>query len=216
MANGSRRAGVMRLCWLLSMIVLGGGCTAMRSLLYQTAPQKEDVAPEYAGLPGRKAAVYVWARPESLWDYPQMRLDMAAHLSAYLKENVKNLEVIPAPQVESYMKTLSNMSPDPADIGRHFHADMVVHLSVYKFSIRDPGMSQFYRGRISASVAVLDMTARDGTVQRVPLQDVNVVVPEEGPLGYYNVTADQVRDATYREFTQATGRKFHPWQKDLK
>ena len=195
-----------------------GGCNAiqaMRSLIYQTAPQTEPVDAEYAGLDDHKVLVYVWANPETLWDYPHLRLDLTAHLSSYLKENVKKADVIPAPQVEAHIKSLSTMHPEPADIARHFHADEVIHVSVYKFSMRDPGMSQFYRGRLSASVVVNDLTAKDGTVKRVPLQDVVVVVPEAG-LGLHDTTADQVRDMTYREFTQATGRKFHKWERELK
>ena len=188
----------------------------MRSLMYQTSPTSEKIDAEYAELGGKKSLVYIWAKPEVMWDYPQMRLDLAAHLSAYLKENVKTADVIPAPQVESYIKTLSAMAPDAGEIGRHFHADTVIHISVYKFSMRDPGMSQFYRGRISASVVVLDLSAKDGTVKRVPLPDVVTTVPEDGLLGYHDRTAEQVRDSTYKEFTQATGRKFHEWEKELK
>ena len=203
---------------LTAAAVMSSGCNAMqamRSLIYQTAPQKDKVDAEYAGLDGHKVLVYVWAKPETLWDYPQMRLDLAAHLSAYLKENVKKADIIPAPQVEAYIKGLSTMSPEPADIGRNFHADRVIHLSIYKFSTRDPGMSQFFRGRISASVVVQDLSAKDGTVKRVPLQDVVVAVPEEG-LGLHGISADQVRDMTYREFTQVAGRKFHDWEKERK
>lgn len=211
-----------RWCWISlagAMAMLSAvGCDVVqfaRSVQYQTAPTSEKVEPEYATLEKNKAVVYVWAKPEALWDYPQMRLDIAAHLSAYLDENVPELEIVPAPQVEKYIKSLSTMAPDPADVGRHFRADKVVHVSVYKFSLRDPGMSQFYRGRISASVVVLDLSSDDGTVKRVPLEDVVTVVPEEGLLGLHNTTAEQVRDMSYREFTTATGRKFHEWEREI-
>jgi hypothetical protein len=196
-----------------------GGCNAveaMRSLIYHTSPQTEKIDAEYTGLNGHKVVVYVWAKPETLWDYPQMRLDLSAHLSAYMKEHMKKADIVPAPRVEAYIKSLSTMNPEPADIAKHFNADHLVHLSIYKFSMRDPGLSQFYRGRISASVIVQDLTAKDGTVKRGPLQDVVVTIPEEGLVGYHNMTADQVRDMTYREFTQVTGRKFHEWEKELK
>jgi hypothetical protein len=198
------------------LIAVASGCNMMKALSFHSAPQTEEIDAEYADLAGKKVVVYVWTRPETLWDYPQLRLDLAAHVSAYLKENVPEVEVIPAPRVEAHLKSLSTMNPDAGELARHFHANSVIHLSIYKFSMRDPGLSQFYRGRISASVVVLDLTAQDGTVKRVPLPDVTVVIPEEGPLGYYNVSADQVRDMTYREFTQATGRKFHNWEKEAK
>ncbi len=200
----------------LLLITAASGCDAMRVLALQTAPQTEKIDAEYADLPGKKVLVYVWTKPETLWDYPQLRLDLSAHLAAYLKENVDKVEVTPAPQIEAHLKSLSTMNPEPAELAKEFHANSVIHVSIYKFSMRDPGLSQFYRGRISASVVVLDLTAKDGTVKRVPLPDVSVVIPEDGPLGYYNVSADQVRDMTYREFTQATGRKFHNYEKEAK
>jgi len=200
---------------VLLLLALAAGCNMMKALAYHTAPQTERMDAEYATLAGQKVVVYVWTRPETLWDYPQLRLDLAAHASAYLKQNVPKVEVIPAAQVEAHLKSLSTMNPDPAEIARHFNANHVIHLSVYKFSMRDPGLSQFYRGRISASVVVLDLTAKDGTVRRVPLEDVTTVIPEEGPLGYHNVSADQIRDMTYREFTQTTGRKFHSWEREV-
>jgi hypothetical protein len=198
------------------VIAAGSGCNALRVLAFETAPDKEKIDAEYADMAGKKVLVYVWTKPETLWDYPQLRLDLSAHLAAYLKENVEKVEVIPAPQVEAHLKSLSTMNPDPGALAKQFHANTVIHVSIYKFSMRDPGLSQFYRGRISASVVVLDYTAKDGTVKRVPLPDVSVVIPEEGPLGYYNVSADQVRDMTYREFTQVTGRKFHDYEQEAK
>lgn len=186
-----------------------------RSLMIATAPESEKVDAEYTDLTGHKVLCYVWVKPETLWDYPQIRLDLAAHLTSYFKQNVKKIEVVEAPLVESYLKSLSSMNPDPTEIGRHFRVDRVVHLSVYKFSMRDPGMSQFYRGRISASVVVYDLSRKDEPAKTTTLTDVAVAVPEEGPLGYYNVTADQMRDLTYRAFTEAVGRKFHEWEKEL-
>lgn len=217
MSSMSRTAATFcRLVFGLLLIAAASGCNVMRSIAVQTAPQTEKIDAEYAELSGKKVLVYVWAKPETLWDYPQLRLDLAAHLSAYLKENVAGVEVIPAKQVEAHLKSLPTMNPDPAELARQFHANSVVHVSIYKFTMRDPGLSQFYRGRISASIIVLDLAAADDTVKRLPLPDVSVVIPEEGPLGYYNVSADQVRDMTYREFTQTTGRKFHNWEKEAK
>lgn len=214
MSKTRRRAGMVLVVGML--LATSSGCNVMRSLAVQTAPQKEKIDAEYAELASKKVVIYVWTKPETLWDYPQMRLDLSSHLAAYLKEHVPEAEVIPIQQVEAHLKSLSTMNPDPSDLAKHFHANAVIHVSIYKFSMRDPGLSQFYRGRISASVVVLDLTAEDGTVKRVPLSDVSVVIPEEGPLGYFNVSAEQVRDMTYREFTQTSGRKFHAWEKEVK
>src|SRR4029077_18294273 len=101
----------------------------------------------------------VWAPPEILWDYPKVRLDLAAYVGAYLDKNVKNITVTDPLHVEQYLEQGgSSGEADPVEVGKHFHADMFVHLSVYQFSMRDPGMAHFYRGRIASSVVVYDLT----------------------------------------------------------
>lgn len=215
MFNDCRRASCGLAAAIAMVAFLSSGCETIKGLAYFTAPQTEKMDAEYADLVGKKVLIYVWAKPETLWDYPQLRLDLTSHLAAYLKEHVAEVEIVPAAQVEAHLKSLSTMTPDPGDLGRHFHANKVIHVSVYKMSMRDPGLSQFYRGRLSASIVLLDLAAEDGTVKRVPLQDVAVVIPEDGMLGYHNVSAEQVRDTTYRQFTQVTGRKFHNWEKEL-
>lgn len=199
----------------LLLIAAVGGCTLARSLLFQTAPEKESVKAEFKDLARKKVLIHVWSQPEVLWEYPQIRLDVSAALAAYLKEHLKGVEVVDPERVEQYIRSQSTSTLDPVQLGRQFQAEMVIELSIYKFSVRDPGMSQFYRGRLSSSVVVHDLTPVDGPARRTPLQDVTVVVPEEGPVGFYNVTADQVRDATYAAFTQSTGRKFHDWERQL-
>ena len=203
------------LAFLFFAAMFAGGCNISRSLFYQTAPTKEKVEPEYAGLVGKKAVVYVWAPPEVLWDYPHIRVDLGALLGSYLRDSVKGVQVEDAMRVETFLRGQTSTNPDPTEIGRQFHADVVIQVSVYKFSLRDPGMSQFYRGRLSSSIVVHERGAKDEPAKRVPLKDVNTVVPEEGPLGYHNVPAEQVRDMTYRAFTQTAGRKFHEWEREL-
>ena len=206
--------------WLLGFsLVLGlmatAGCTLARSLMVQTAPTTEKVAPEFNRLAGKQVLVYVWAPPEILWDYPKVRLDLAAQLSAYLAKNVKGLTVVDPLRVEAHIEKSSDSDRDPVAVGRHFRADMVVHLAIYKLSMRDPGMSHFQRGRIGSSVVVHDLTQADTTAQRTPLKDVEVAVPDEGPVGFLNMRPEQVRQATYDAFTIEVGKKFHEYERPV-
>jgi hypothetical protein len=113
--------------------------------------------------------------------------------------------------VEQYLEQGgSSGEADPVEVGKHFHADMVVHLSVYQFSMRDPGMAHFYRGRIASSVVVYDLTRANEPAERIPLRDVRVAYPEE-KAGYPNVRPDQIRQATYDAFSVEVGKKFHEY-----
>lgn len=200
---------------LTLLFVMPSGCAMMKAIGYYAAPRTEKIAPEFNRLPGRSVLVYVWAPPEILWDYPKFRLDIAAHVGAYLEQNVEEVDVLDPVRTEAFLERASNPEQDPPEIGRRFQSEVVIHLAVYEFSVRDPGMSQFLRGRLGSSVTVYDLNPPDGMSERVPLEDVEVVVPEEGPVGFMNAEPAQVRQATYDAFAVAVGRKFHEYERSL-
>jgi hypothetical protein len=180
-----------------------------------TAPHTEKVPAEFERMPGKDVVVYVWAPPDVMWDYPKIRLDLAANLSAYLRANVKKARIVDPLQVEAFLEQSRRAEREPLEIAKEFKADMVVHVSVFNFTTRDPGMPHFFRGRLSASVVAFDLTVPAEQDRRIPLKDVIVSVPEEGPLGYHNVTSEQIRQLTYDAFTVAVGRKFHVYEREL-
>lgn len=203
---------------LLVVALLGtglSGCNIIKVLGYHLSPQTEPMPAEFDKLPGKTVLVYVWVPPEVMWDYPKIRLDLSAGICAHLKDNVKKIKLVDALRVESELEKRGRADRDPIELGKEFRADMVVHVSLFAFSIRDPGMAHFYRGRMSASVAVHDLTRTGGAPERFGLKDVSVVVPEKGPVGFANTTPDKVRQATYQEFIAEVGRKFHDWERPL-
>jgi len=205
--------------WLLWLLIasapLVSGCGLAKAIIMQTAPTTEKVPAEFNRLTGKRVLVYVWVRPEIKWAYGMVRLDLASYLSEYLAENVKDVTVVDYRRVESYLEKAKTSDVNPVELGRHFSADMVVHLSVYRVSLRDPGLAHFYRGRIGASVEVHDLSRPDEPPERIPLGDVEVAVPEEGPIGLTNVTPAEVRQRTYYVFTERVGRKFHEYEREV-
>ncbi|UCD29239.1 MAG: hypothetical protein JSV03_01795 [Planctomycetota bacterium] len=191
------------------------GCGLARALTVQAAPTTERVPPEYNRLPGKRALVYVWAPPETRFDYPKMCLDLSAYVSAYLKQHVEDIDIVNPIRIEDYNEKKGAFETDPVELGRHFRTDMVIHLSIYHFSMRDPGYAQFYRGRISSSVAVYELTGNEESAEHVPLQDVVVSVPEKNPVGFHNVDPAQIRQATYDTFAVEVGKKFHEYERPL-
>jgi hypothetical protein len=197
------------------LLPLSAGCNAIRQIALQTAPHTERVSAEFNRLPGKKVLVYVWVPPEVKWDYPHVRLDLAAHVGGYLKQNVKNVSIVDPYQVEAYLDKSPKGEVDPVEVGRALQADAVVHLGVYQFSVRDPGMAHFYRGRIAASVEVYELGGKDKAPLPTALHEVKVVYPDEKAIGFANTRADQVRQATYEVFAAEVGKKFHAWDRQL-
>jgi hypothetical protein len=207
-----------RVIVVFTMLGFGGaltGCNLIKAMALMTAPDTEKVAPEFNRMPEKRVVVYVWTPPEVTWDYPKIRFDLAANISAYLQQNVQDVDVVEPLHIESHLEKTRSAGLDAAEVGRHFNADLIVHASLLEFSIRDPGMSQFYRGRLSASVQVIDLTDEDGSEEVIPLKEVSVVVPESGPVGFHNATPEQVRAATYEAFAIAVGQKFHEYERPL-
>lgn len=190
------------------------GCSFIKAAAYFLQPTSETINPEFSRLDGKQVLVYVWTPAEIAWDYPKLRLDLSAYLGEYLKAKMPKVRMVDPLQVEKYLEQQNTFEQDPAELGRHFKAEMVVHLSVYEFSLRDPDMAHFYRGRLGASVHVYDL-ANPEEPERIVLQDAKVLVPESGPIGVENATAAQMRQMTYDAFTVEVGKKFHSWERPI-
>ena len=120
-------------------LLASSGCTPLKALMVQAAPTSEKVQPEFNRLVGKKVLIYVWTQPEISWDYPKIQLDVASYVGGYLEKNVKDITVIEPARVEAYLEEIRRYEADAVEVGKHFDAQMVVHLSVYQFSMRDPG-----------------------------------------------------------------------------
>ncbi len=210
-----RALRALAMAGLLLLGLAGGGCELAKQIALQTAPRSERVPAEYSNLPGQRVLVFVWVPPEVRWEYPYLRLDLAAHLGAYLTANVQKVTVVDARHVESYLDGNTQLETNPVEVGRHFRADRIVHLSLHHFSVRDPGMAHYYRGRASGSVEVHEMTAGEGSPKRYPLRSIEAVYPEKGPVSFNNVRPEQIRKATYEVFTVEAGKKFHEYERPL-
>ena len=202
---------------LLIGLSLMAGCNIVKTIGILTGPKSEKVEAQFNRLADARVLVYVGIPPEIAWDYPKIRLDLAAYLSDYLRPNVPSATLVDPLLVERYLEKHRVPEVDPIQIGQHFRAEMVVHLEVYQFSMRDPGMAQFYRGRIGASVAVHDLSEPDQPPERFDLGEVVVAVPEEGQgrIGFANIQPDQLRQQTYQVFTVEVGKKFHAYERPI-
>lgn len=212
----SRHRVAMTLGLLISASVSSlSGCGPMGAFMAATLPDTEKVPPEFNRLPGRTALIHVYALPEIRWAYDKVSLDVAGYLANHLQQHVKGLNIVDVVRVGSYMEKTPESENDPVGVGKHFNAEMVIEVSVHKLSVRDPGMAHFYRGRMAGSVVAYDLTRADEPPERIPLGDVEVAVPEGGPVGLTGVTAVQVRQQTYLAFTTKVGRKFHEYERPI-
>ncbi len=203
--------------WMAVMLVTASvcGCSYIKAIAILTAPETEKVDAEYDKLAGKRVVVYAWVPPEVAWDYPKIRWDLATYMTDYLREHVDDAQFVDPDRVERYLESLQIPEVAATELAEEFRADAVVKLTVFHFTMRDPGMSQFYRGRLSASLSAVDVSEPDLPGSEIQLGDVSVAVPEDGKMGYTNIQPDMLRQETYRIFTVEAGKKFHEFERPL-
>jgi hypothetical protein len=200
---------------LAAVLMMTAGCNWLVPIGVLTAPRTEKVPAEFDKLAGSKALILVWAEPDTLFDYPNVRLEVNEHVAAQIKTRLSDVRFVPAKDVEDYLQRSTSSTQDPLAVGQHFAADKVIHVVLLEFSMRDREMAHFYRGRIHASVTVYDLKDKSGTPQRYTLNEVSVVYPPDRPVGFDASAATVVRQKTYESFADVVGRKFYSYDKDL-
>ena len=177
-------------------------------------PDTRKVAPEFAKLANHKVAVLVWAEPETLYDYPYVRLETASHIGDKIRAEVEGVQLVNARKIEDFLQRDPDAAVDPELIGEHFQADMVVYVELLEFQIRDPESPDLLQAKVRATVQVHDLTADadEGGIQE--LDPVSVTYPDQAIL--YSMTAPVIiRNETYIVFAELVARKFYEHKEKL-
>lgn len=140
-------------------LLFGMGCNILSyPLAVMASEQTEKIPAEFNKLDGKKAAVVVWAQPETILQFPHMRLELASQVTYQMKQRLKTTQVVPADQIADYQNRNLNWDAVPApQIGKQFGADYVVFIEMLEYSTRDPMTPGLFRGRAKASVVVHDV-----------------------------------------------------------
>lgn len=199
--------------FLACLAVPSAGCNLLTPLVFMH-PGTKEVPPEYDRLKSTRTVVLIWAESATLYDYPYIRLELAAYLGDELRANVDNIQVINARKVEDYIQRHPLDAVDPRAVGNQFDAERVVYIELLEFQLRDPMAPDLLQGRLRAAVSVHDMTALPGDVSIQDLEEVTVLYPERAVLRTSTAPLT-IRNQTYIQFAQKVGRKFYPHQEEL-
>ena len=193
-------------------------CNMLTPLIF-VGEHKKKVSPEFDKIAGSKVAIVTWTDQATLFDYPYARLELATHVGnkLYAEMGQRDLDttVVDPRDVEDYLQRNIDAQLDPEAVGRHFEADHVIWVEVFKFQIRDPQQPQFLRGNIHASVAVYDLRAEPDLPSRYELAPVECVYPEGAPILMTAENSELARESTYRKFAEQVARKFYEHTVDL-
>ena len=210
-----------RWTWRAVVVALLGaaaGCNWLTPLAV-VGEHKQRVYAEYDKLPDQRVVVLLWTPPESLFDYPYLRFELsnfaADELVQGLSQAQHTIDLVDPRDVEDYLQSQLDTRIDPAEVGRHFHADCVVYLELLQFQLRDPHEPQFLQGQAEASVAVHDLTEGDEGSVRYELTPVRVSYPQQGKVVFSATNALLVRESTYRLFSEELAQKFYDHSIDM-
>lgn len=200
---------------LLALMLSSSGCNLFKPLAFVLPPPTKKVAPEFAHLAG-SVTVVVWVRPETLYDYPYARVEVAGYVADHLLASVKPaITCTEIPRVEDYLDRHGGRVVDPEKIGREFDTRFVLYLELLEFSMRDPQLPDLLQGRIRSSVVVYDLSRKDGPAATYDLAPVEARVPDK-PTRYTHANALALRQATYQVFAGMVAKKFYEYEEEVK
>lgn len=194
-----------------ALIVVLAGCNLLIPLMLMQE-HKRTVPPEFSKLKGKRTMVLIWAEPETLFDYPHVRLELSTYISDKIRAQVPEVTLVEPLKVEDHIQKTLDADADPQHLGKHFDAEMVVYLELLEFQVRDPGMPDLVQARIGASVAVYDLTADPDETRCYELAPVHVAEPQNNALLISRANIMQVRQEAYLKFAETVARKFYSWQ----
>jgi hypothetical protein len=204
-----------RLLRLAVLCLLAGlsGCNLLVPAIF-LHPGTKKVPPEFARLTNTKTLVMVWAEPETLYDYPYVRLELSTYISDKIRAGVEGVQVVNARKVEDYIQSHPLQAVDPRTVGQHFEADMVVYVELLEFQIRDPEAPDLLQGKARGAVRVHDLTAEADEFEFQELEEVEVTFPEQ-PAFRAMTAPTVIRGETYQQFAELVARKFYAHEEEI-
>ncbi len=210
-----RRRIRIELVLLLLAATLCGGCNWFKGLAFILPEPQKTVPAEFAHLEG-SVAVVVWVQQETLYDYPNVRLELASHVADQIAASVKaKINFADVLEVEQYIDHRGGRVVDPAQVGQQFGTHFVIYMELLEFTLRDPFMPDLLQAKIRASVTVFDLEDKDYAPRTYDLAPVAIMVPDR-PAQFTQSNAMLIRKVAYETFGSLVARKFHEYKEAVK
>ena len=200
-----RRVGLGGVCVLLAVGV--GGC-ALAGILGRALPPP-TIAPKYSNLKNQTVAVMVWTDRGIAIEQPNLQYELTAMiqkklLDAQKKDKPKELEGMKFPWPAESVLRFQRDHPETeeqaiADVAPKLGVSRLIYVEVEDFQTRPSDSLELFRGSITATLKVLEIT--DGKA-RVAYEESNIRdvyppkspeegVPNKGELWAYEGTVDE-------------------------
>ena len=144
---------------LMTAAAWAGGCDAVAWLLTKTIGPlvpEDKVQAEYS-LTGKSVLVLVDVADPGLGsEYPRMETSLAEAIRKRLQTEEAAGPVVPASSLSAARRSERDLPRwSVSQIGRYFNVDLVLHVEVYDFRLRDSPRANVFHGYTEAAVRVV-------------------------------------------------------------
>jgi hypothetical protein len=128
------------------------------------------VAPKYTGLAGQSIAVMVWADRRVKLEWDRVQADLASQIQTKLYGNpAKELKDArwpwPAESVVRYQLDHPGIEALPiTDVAPKIGVTRLIYVEIHQFSTRAAAAAQMYRGNMNASLKIIEIEGKQGTI----------------------------------------------------
>jgi hypothetical protein len=156
---------IARVCRAAAVLVMAasalaaGGCQGLAWVLVQTVGPfvpEETVEAEYK-LEGKSLLVLVDMKdPSQVSEYPRLESELSDAINKVLRDRQACGPVVPARSVQTARRAepeFPNWSV--AQVGQYFNVDLVLHIEVLEFRLKDSPGSNVYRGYAETAVRIV-------------------------------------------------------------
>jgi hypothetical protein len=192
---------------LLTLSALAG-CKAIALPFMMWGEEPTKLVPaESKALDGKKTCIAVWADSDTLFEFPNARLEIASFVEEALKGKVPKIATVGSRSVHDAQK----QDPDwdrlpPAKFAARFRAERLLLIELTMYTTREPSSPHLYRGRISANIKVYDVEqGGDAPLFKTVVETVH---PKDMP-GEWGSTDTGVRRAAMEAFAADVAGRFH-------
>jgi hypothetical protein len=136
------------------------GCSQFAWLLYHTVGPfvpEDQVAAEF-DLKNRSVLILVDSRdPMMSTDFPRVEVRLAEELGKFLQSKQAVGPLVPAHSVEAARRANTDFGEwSIAQVGQYFNVDVVVHIELFEFRLKDAPGSNVYRGYAEAAARAVN------------------------------------------------------------
>ncbi len=205
---------------LLAALGLLGGCGIPEAIVYPWAPREavKDAKAEY-DLTADRLLILPYLGTDAQFEFQGADLLITDRLLREIREHLRGRVhhvVNPAEVIRYQQSNLEWINTPVQQIGHEFKVDKVLYVEISRLTLLEENSINLYRGRIVASIQVVDVNS--AAVSPVVYQaDVVAEVPDkdEPPTSTDDFSRDAVQRATAVRFAENVIKKFYDHQEKM-